>query len=238
MADLEDLRSAQAELFAAITGPSAPEGRGAVYRRLVRAGLRTILKFQLPRTSARRGPSFEGDLDRFFEGALPRSPYLRDTAAAFVAFIAPIWGADAVVPRYLIDLARHEQTAFDVANAPDDVDPREKPELTLDRGVRLTTSATVRRYAHAIHLLSDDPDDRELPREAPTTLFAYRDRGHDVRYLVLTPAAADLIERLLSGATLGDAVKGAAALEGGLSDAFFRKTSAFLEDLQERGVLV
>lgn len=215
----------------------SPEGAG-IYRTLVRRGLAGMLRFQLPRTAARLGPRWDADVARFLDATLPRSRYLRDVAFELFAHVEAGWRADPDVPAYIVELARHELLAFEVANAPDDPPLAGAAPLALDRGVALSAAARFVRYGHAVHLLPEDDASRELPAATPTALCVYRDPEHEIHHLSLTPSAAAILERLAAGATLGEAVAGAAT-DGGqaLDEPFLRGAARLLEDLGERGVV-
>ena len=230
------LAETQRALVAALR---ASDGAGAgIYRKLVRRGLADMLRFQLPRTAARLGPRWSADVTRFLDATLPRSHYLRDVAFELFAFIEPSWREDPEVPRHIVDLARHELLAFDVANAPDDPPLGEAAPLALDRRVALSSSARVVRYSHAVHLLPEDDASLEEPAPTPAALCVYRDSDHEIRHLALTPSAAEIVERLAAGALLGEAVSGAAAACGSpLGEPFLRGAAALLEDLTARGVV-
>ncbi|MGK4002850.1 putative DNA-binding domain-containing protein [Sorangium sp. So ce1036] len=240
---------------AGLTGPdleamaALPPGRLLLYRRLVRRGLTGAIRAEIPRTAARLGARFEADVARFFEEELPRSRYLRDVAFEFVAFAAPRWAEDPDVPSYLADLARHELVALAVACAEPDGAETVTPsasgsgasgeELSLDRGARFQRAATLVRHEHAVHRLSADEAARDVPVREPVSLLVYRDAEHEVRFLELTPLAAEILGRLLAGEALGEAViAGCAALEHPVDGPVLESTAALLGDLAERGVLL
>ena len=216
----------------------APFGEG-VYRTLVRRGLADILRYQLPRTAALLGARWDDEVTRHLDATLPRSHYLRDAAFEFWARVEPRWRADATVPRCALDVARFELLAFEVRNAPDDLPPRDPAALALDRGVRFSTSARVVRFDHAVHLAPEDDDAPVLPPPAdPVILLAYRDADHEMRTLTLTRSAAEILERLARGATLGEAVSAAASACGATLDPpFLQGAAALLEDLVTRGAI-
>ncbi|MFO0593159.1 MAG: DUF692 family protein [Polyangiaceae bacterium] len=216
----------------------APGGEG-VYRTLVRRGLADILRYQLPRTAALLGDRWDEEVTRHLDATLPRSHYLRDAAFEFRARVEPAWRADATVPRCALDTARFELLAFEVRNAPDDPPARDPAPLALDRGALLSTSARVVRFDHAVHLAPEDDDAPVLPPPAdPVILLAYRDAEHEMRTLVLTRSAAEILERLARGATLGEAVSAAAsAIGASLDPPFLQGAAAFLEDLVTRGAI-
>jgi hypothetical protein len=215
----------------------SPEGSG-IYRKLVRRGLAHMLCFMLPRTAAHLGPRWDRDVARFLDERLPRSHYLRDVAFELFEHAAPGWQGDPSVPPYVIELARHELLAFEVANAPDDPPPSAAAPLTLDRGVAFLSSMRLVRHAHAVHLLVANEGSLDPPAAEPTALCLYRDAEHEIRSLVLTPSAAQILERLRAGAALGEAVSGAAAALGcALDEPFLQGAARLLEDLGERGVV-
>ncbi|WP_437275793.1 putative DNA-binding domain-containing protein [Sorangium sp. So ce375] len=227
-----------------------PPKRLLLYRSLIRRGLTGAIRAGIPRTAARLGARFEADVARFIEAELPRSRYLRDVAFEFVGFAAPRWAGDPEVPAYLGDLARHELAAFAAACAEQDDDEAGAPgtpgdaappheELSLDRGARFQRAAALVRYEHAVHRLHGDEAARDVPAREPTRLLVYRDAAHDVRFLELTPLAAEILGRLLAGAALGAAVvEGCAALGRPVDGPVLESTAALLSDLAERGALL
>ncbi|WP_437660023.1 HvfC/BufC N-terminal domain-containing protein [Sorangium sp. So ce1182] len=239
---------------------SLPPGRLLLYRSLIRRGLTGAIRAGIPRTAARLGARFEADVARFVEVELPRSRYLRDVTFEFVGFAAPRWGEDPEVPAYLADLARHELAAFAAScaeadeeagepgapgarDAGDAADTRDAPasgeELSLDRGARFQRAAALVRYEHAVHRLEGGESARDVPAREPTRLLVYRDAGHEVRFLELTPLAAEILGRLLAGAALRDAVvEGCAALGRPVDGPVLESTAALLSDLAERGALL
>lgn len=244
-----------------------PTPRLLLYRRLIRRGLRGAVTIEIPRTAARLGDAFDAYLGRFLEEELPRSSYLRDVAFEFVRWAAPRWAEDPAVPAYLADLARHELIAFVAAGAlasealegapswastggrrgDEAASPEPAPalpgsggeELSLDRGVRFHRSATLVRYEHAVHRLQADEAARDEPAREPTALLVYRDAEHEIRYLELTPLAAAILDRLLAGAPLREAVlAGCEALGHPVEGAVLQGTAALLADLSARGALL
>ena len=99
---------------------AAPPRLG-VYRSLVRNGLSSVVLRMLPRTRARMNAAcagrFDVDLAAFVDEVGPRTHYLRDVPAEYLAWAGPRWRADASVPAYLAELATHELTQFAVAAA-------------------------------------------------------------------------------------------------------------------------
>ena len=90
-----------------------------------------------------------------------------------------------------------------------------------------------------MHLAPEDDDAPVLPPPAdPVILLAYRDADHEMRTLTLTRSAAEILERLARGATLGEAVSAAASACGATLDPpFLQGAAALLEDLVTRGAI-
>ncbi len=207
-----------------------------VYRTLVRDALVAAVTQFLPRTAARRGARFADDLAAWIATGGPRSRLLRDVPGEFLAFITPVWTGD--TPAWLAELARHELLEFTVAAAPPRPRGPTRP-FTLDARLDFDASVTLVRYLHAVHLLPDDEHDRSEPATTPAVLLAYRDAGHRVRYLQLTPLAEAVVTALLAGADVQTSVlAGAAAEAAPLDDERLARISALLADLAARGVIL
>ena len=143
------------------------------------------------------------------------------------------------LPAYAADLAAHELVEFAVAAAPVPAAPPPLADVAIDRALVFADAKRLVRYAFAVHLLPPDEDDRSEPIARPTSLLAYRDAAHAVRFLDLTPLAAAILERLFAGDTLGAALAGACSAEAvKLDDAILADSARLLADLAERGVLL
>ena len=239
MASLDALQRefARAALGPAALAPAAGP-RAALYRRLVQATLDGALLSILPLTAARLGPRLFEDARAFYAARGPQTHYLRDVAGELLAFCLPRWRADPAVPRYVIDLARHELTELEVAAAPDEAPPA--GELALGAPAVFAPASRVARYAYAVHQIDAASDPSTPPEERPVALLVYRDIEHDLRFLELSAAAAAILERMRRpGVTVQQAiVEGAAAAGAAVDDALLRGTSELLADLGERGVLL
>jgi hypothetical protein len=94
------------------------------------------------------------------------------------------------------------------------------------------------RYSHAVHRLLADESARDVAERQPTVLLAYRDADQEVRYLELTPLAAEIVERLMRGETLRRAVMDACEdLGHPVDEPVLAGTAELLSNLGERGVL-
>lgn len=230
------LAEIQRSMIAEIRSPSG----GGVYRTLVRRGLADMLRYQLPRTAALLGERWTIEVERDLNATLSRSHYLRDVAFEFFDRAKARWATDPTVPAYIADVARYELLSFEVRNAPDDPPADDPAPLALDRRAALSLSARVLRFVFSVHELPDDDDATDVapPPAEPVILLAYRDADHEMRTLKLTRSAAEILERLLAGATLGAAVSGAAEACGlALDPPYLQGAAALLEDLGARGVV-
>jgi hypothetical protein len=216
--------------------------RLAVYRGLVRNGLSTVVLRMLPRTRARMNATcdgrFDADFARFVDEVGPRTHYVRDVPAELLAWAEPRWRADPTVPAYLPELAAHELAHFSVASSDDTQAPRPLEEVALDRPLAFAGSMRLLAYAWAVHELPADEASRDEPPRRDVHLLGYRDPSHAVRWLELTPLAASIVERLLSGEPLGPAVERACADRGVAPDTVLADIVKLLADLGARGALL
>lgn len=215
-------------------------GRLAVYRRLVRGNVQGAIELAIPRSIYRMGTdTFEAYLARWLSEDGPKTHYLRDVTREFLDFCDPLWPSDASIPAYLMELARHEALRIEVASEtarPLDAEPG---ELELDRPVRFIEAVRLVRYRFAVHQLSEDETDETTPAERQVALLVYRSPAHDVRYLELTPLAATILERLIEGIALQQALLDAcSALGVSLTQEVLDGTARVLADLAERGALL
>jgi hypothetical protein len=223
---------------------AAPQ-RLAVYRSLVRNGLTAVILKMLPRTRARmnaaRPGRFDADMARFFSEVGPRTHYLRDVPREMLEWAEPIWKADPEVPGYLPDLAAHELACFAVAAAEgrDDAAGTEPTlEVTAERPMVFASAIRLMRYAWAVHELPVAEDATGEPPVRDVHLLAYRDAGHAVRWLELTPLAASIVGRLAAGESLGYAVEQACADHRTAPADVVTDVARLLAGLAERGVLL
>jgi hypothetical protein len=219
---------------------AAPPRLG-VYRSLVRNGLSSVVLRILPRTRARMNAACEGrfdaDLAAFVDEVGPRTHYLRDVPAEYLAWAGPRWRADARVPAYLPELATHELTQFAVGAAAPASRVPALAEVALDRPLAFLDSTRLVHHAWAVHELTDDDETRE-PARRDVHLLAYRDADHVVRWLELTTLASAILGLLLAGEPLGAAVERACAEAATAPAAVLPETARLLADLGERGVLM
>jgi hypothetical protein len=145
-----------------------------------------------------------------------------------LAWVKPRWEADAGIPGYVVDLASYELARFEVGTAAAVGDDR-IAEVALDRPLAFHESVRLLRYGWAVHELPAD-DDVVDPARRDVRLLAYRDADHAVRWLDLSPLAATLLERLIAGENLGEAIQGTSAVR--------EEVAQLLADLGARGALL
>ncbi|MBC8072936.1 MAG: putative DNA-binding domain-containing protein, partial [Deltaproteobacteria bacterium] len=169
-----------------------------VYRALVHNRLRTATREFIPRAAARRGRvGFRADFDAFMDERASTSAFLREVPGEFVAWVLPRWAADAALPGFLGDLARHELLDTEVRNDPHGGDLPSGVAIDLELPLRFDGSTRLMRYDWAVHELQLEVDDTAVPPQRPTRLLVFRDAAIKVRYLELTPWAAAVLEQLL-----------------------------------------
>jgi hypothetical protein len=235
-----EARGVAADDVAAIV--EAPQRIG-VYRTLVRSGLLSIVCRLMPRTRARMNAvchaRFDADFARFLHERAPQTHYLRDVPSEFFAWVKPIWDGDTHVPGYLVDLAAHELTCFELASVDVPSEPAPVTEVELARPAVLSAAMKLVRYRWAVHELTEDPDRASAwtdPEPRDVALVGYRDAEHVVHWLELTPLAAGIVDRLAAGDPLGVAVERACGDRGGAAD--LSDVARLLADLGARGILL
>jgi hypothetical protein len=220
---------------------AAPPRLG-VYRSLVRNGLSSVVLQMLPRTRARMNAAcagrFDADLMAFVDQVGPRTHYLRDVPGELFAWAEAGWRSDPLMPAYLPDLAAYELAHFRVAASEAADATTHRAAAALDRPLTFIESIHVARYGWAVHELSPDLDATDEPTPRETHLLAHRDATHAVRWLELTPLAAAIVQRLLSGEPLGIAVRSACADHETAPTQVLTDIARLLADLGARGVLV
>ncbi len=215
-----------------------------VYRSLVQNGLNAVVARMLPRTRARMnaacGGRFDVDVARFLGEVGPRTHYLRDVPGEVLAWAEPRWRDDSSVPPYLPDLAVHELACFGVAAAEPEPPAHRQPggDVLLERPLVFTRSARRLRYSWTVHELPANEADTAPPEQRDVRLLAYRDDEHAVRWLELSPLASSIVERLIKGEPLGQAVERACADHTTAPAAVAEDVARLLADLAERGVLL
>lgn len=198
--------------------------RLAIYRRLVRNNVADVCSKMMPRTREKLGGAFQASIDRFLETVGPRTHYLRDVPHELFTYASPSW------PPAERDLAAWELAEYAVAAAPERRDRGAPADLALDRPVLFDDAVRMLDLDHAVHT---DGERKKVH------LLVYRDAEHAVRTLELTPLAAALTHRLISGEPLGASTKGACEdVAMPLTDDVLASIARLLADFAERGALL
>lgn len=220
----------------------AAKGRLGLYRRLVRHNVIGVIDVMLEHSRARfehHAPGiFERSLDEFLVQCGPRTPHLRDVPGEFLAWATTRWHADACVPEWLVDYARHELVEFTVGAAARFDPPPMLAEISADRPLVFATPHVLLRLRWAVHVMPAE-EVASIPEARSVVLLVYRDAEHQVRRMDLSPLAAAILEHLWRGLSLGTAmVEACKATSEELNDAVLRGTATLLADLGERGLLL
>jgi hypothetical protein len=228
------------EDVAALVG-AAPR-RLALYRRLVRNNVTGVIDTMLALTRARLERHVPGELDRtvsaFLDEQGPRTPHLRDVPAELLAFAAPRWRADGRLPRWTVDHAELELSDFTIGVAPRPLPPPPLADVAIDRPLVFAEPKRLLHLGWAVNRMPRE-DLEAVPEERELSILVYRDGEHRSRFLELTPLAGEILDRLIAGAALGEAMIGACEAKGhALDDAVLAGAARLLADLGERGVLL
>lgn len=195
------------------------------YRELVEFALEDPLLDAFPLSRALLRGNWDDALRAFLAARAIPSPYYRDIAPAFVAWVAESgWGQEEFPA--LLSLLHWEQVEMDVLWAEDE--PLPVPDSDSGSGARVCFRP-LRHLAYPFRV-HEATLERPEPPAGDTFLLAWRDDDDDFQSLALSPRASALVGRLLAGDTLGEATK---ELTLDMEEAM-----PLLEDLRAREVLV
>ncbi len=220
---------------------AAPRRLG-LYRQLVRHNIVSVVGAMLERTRARLEAHAPGAFDRSVDAFLaekgPRTPHLRDVPSEFLRWCAPGWRRDPLIPAWLADYAEFELVDFTMGAAPRPAPPPSLADVTSDRSLVFADPHVLVHLAWAVHEL-EAGDITAVPEVRAVDLLVYRDSAHCTRFLDLTPLASILLELLLEGRSLAEAMAPACARAAcPLDDLVLRGAATLLSDLGDRGVLL
>ena len=208
---------------------AARRDRWLVYRELVRTALADPLSDTFPITQAllEEAGAWTTAVDAFLASRTVSSPYYREVAPAFVAWLADShWGLNRWP--FLLQLAHYEALELDVLRHPDEPPPPGLlQEPAMDRVAVLDGAARHVAYTHAVQ---EATVTAPVPRPASTRLLCHRDATGDFHVLELTAHASALLVRNQEGLALG-----AAAVELGVDPG---EAFALLRDFRDRGAIL
>lgn len=205
----------------------------ALYRRLVRTTLSTVVKNAVPKTHALLSDEgMDKLLARWLEEAPPTTRILRRVPEGFAAFCQSL--EDPPHPA-LPELVAWEVLEIEVTHAPDFEGAL--PPATPDENATVLAhpSARLAVYLHPVQNLKKEPTEWPRPSKAPSFLVAYRaaERCHWVRVPKLV---AQVLLHTGEGLALGQAF---AVLDEQMGAAVDRGlVRSWLVNLQRRGALV
>lgn len=198
-----------------------------VYRELVEFALADPLMDCFPITQALldEAEQWESCLRAFLAARAIPSPYYRDVAPAFLAWLADSgWGAERWP--FLLSLAHWERTELELLRLPDAPPPGPLAPTPWPGARAVFPECRHLAYPFKVHEASVEAP---VPEPGDTFLLAWRDADDDFQSLVLSPHASALVGQLLQGATVGAAAEGIGAA--------FGAAEALLKELAARGAV-
>jgi uncharacterized protein len=179
------------------------------------------------------------DVDAWIGGPGPTTPYLRDIPAEFLAWARPRWAADPSLPPWLVELADHQVLIRTIRNDPREIGTASEAKLDLDRPIACNPTVRVLRYRWSVHRLPTPLGPEESPAEDAPIVIGHRNRAELPVFFELEPRPARMLELLLAGRSLREALFGACeSLGETLDDAILSATALTLADLHDRHVLL
>ena len=180
--------------------------RFAVYRDLVRYALEDPLPDAFPIAHAllTEAEAWEACLSAFLADHPVQSPYYRDVAPTFLAWVAETgWGADRWP--FLLALVHWELQDLEVPRLPDVPPPADlhRDPSPSSTGVPEPTLRNL-SYPWAVHRATPEAP---VPDPEPAHLLAWRDAEGDFRSLALSATASALVARWMDGEALGSAAE-------------------------------
>lgn len=215
-------------------------GRLLAYHEMIHARLLKTIRSFLGVAAQHLGDErLRVEVDAWIAGPGPKTPYLREIPAEFLAWAGPRWSADESLPAWLVELASHQILTRTVRNDPRETGEPTEAGLELDRPIACNGTIRVLRYRWAVHRLPKRPTPEQAPVEDPVTVIAYRGRDAKPAFVEIKPRSAHMLELLIAGKTLREALFGACeALGENLDDQILSVTAVTLADLLDRHVLL
>ncbi|EDM75607.1 hypothetical protein PPSIR1_00150 [Plesiocystis pacifica SIR-1] len=215
-------------------------GRLFAYHRMVHSRLRrTVRKLIGPAAAVLGRERLHAEVDAWIDVEGPRSGIFRDVVGEFADWAVERWAADDALPPWLAPLAAHGALRWRLRNDPRVVEAPSEAKIDLERAVACNATASVQRYAWAVHRVPAEPGPEEAPEQREVAVAIFRDAKGKVRELELEPRLAAMLERLLAGQTLREALFGACEATGqALDDEILKETALALADWCERHLLL
>jgi hypothetical protein len=213
-----------------------------VYHEMVHARLFKTIRSFLEGADERIGERrLSADVREWIADPGPKSRYLRDIAAEFLVWVRPRWEADESLPPWLIEYCDHVVAVRTIRNDPRTVTAPSDVKLELERPVLCNATTRVYRYRWAVHRMPTPllPEHDEPASLDGQFVVGFRHPDDDQpHFFEIKPRSAHLLEYLLAGHTLRDALfQACAAMGETLDDEILSVTAVTLADLIDRRVL-
>lgn len=213
------------------------------YHEMVHSRLFGTIRTFLGAAAERLGHDrLRAEVDAWIAEPGPTTPYLRDIPAEFLAWARPRWEADDSLPSWLPELAAHQVLIRTIRNDPQAIGVPTEVKLELDRPIACNRTVRVVRYRWSVHRLPKQLGPDEAPSELSESspiVIGHRSRAEQPVFFELAPRPARMLELLLEGRTLREALFGACEAVGEtLDDAILAATALTLADLHDRHVLL
>lgn len=219
---------------------SAGPQRLLAYHAMVHARLLGTIRTFIGGAADRLGRDrLRAEVDAWIADPGPTTRYFRDIPAEFLAWAQPRWEADESLPSWLPELAAHQVMIRTVRNDPREVGEQTGRGLDLDAPIACNPTVRVLRYRWAVHRLPKQLGPEDQPAEVPAIVIGYRNRAEQASFVEIKPRSAHMLELLLGGASMREALFGACEAMGEtLDDSILSVTALTLANLIDRHVLL
>lgn len=225
---------------------AAGDKRLLVYHEMVHARLVKTIRSFIAGASERIGDDrLRAEVREWIAVPGPKTRYLRSIPAEFLAWVRPRWDADESLPPWIAEYCDHVVAVRTIRNDPRSVGQQTDVKLELERPVICNPTTRVYRYRWAVHrlptpLLPAAEPEPLGPPEGGHALIGFRHpQDEQPHFFDIKPRSAHMLERLLAGESLRDALFGACEAMGEtLDDEILSVTAVTLADLIDRQVLL
>lgn len=212
------------------------------YHHMVHSRLLKTIRSFLGSAAERLGEDrLRAEIDSWITEPGPKTVYLRHIPAEFLSWARPRWDADPSLPGWLGELAAHQVSIRTIRNDPREVGPQNEVSIDLERPIACNATVELLRYRWAVHRLPTELEGDTEPALTPPghAVIAYRHADEQPRFVDIKPRSAHMLELLIAGKSLREALFGACEAMGEtLDDEILSITAVTLADLIDRHVLL
>lgn len=169
--------------------------RIGVYRRLVHNNITSFLETGFPViNNILRSDHWQHLVDDFIKSHPAHSPLFQEISLAFLHYLQERQPLKEIYP-YLYELAHYEWAELALDIACDEITTlyqESKPDLLNQQPV-VSPLAWLLAYNYPVHTIAAN---NRYPAPEPTYIIVYRDRTHEVGFVVVNPISAKLLELL------------------------------------------